>query len=94
MTLEPGAKVWIPCEVKLGLFPDERIVRLESPTGCWAGFVHVGELRDEIEQGRTAVLATIVELSQAEVSARLPGQTARGQYFSGPASVVEGLREA
>lgn len=85
MTQERGDMVWIPCDVTSGVFPDERNVTIESPTGRWAGVVDVRQLRDEIQDGRTAVRATIVESSQSGFSARLPGQTTRRQYLTMPA---------
>lgn len=81
MTLELGDTVWIPCEVTHGVFPDERNVSIESPSGRWAGFVDVKQLRDEIVDGKTAIRATIVETRHGGFAARLPGQTARGQYL-------------
>lgn len=82
MTQEHGDVVWIPCEVTRGVFPDERKVTIASPNGNWAGVVDVNQLRDEIQDGRTAIKATIVEKSPGRVSARLPGQTRRDQYFT------------
>jgi hypothetical protein len=81
MTLELGDAVWIPCEVTHGVFPDERNVTIESPSGRWAGFVDVRQLRDEIMDGRTAIRATIVETVHGERAARLPGQTMHRQYL-------------
>lgn len=86
MTLERGDMVWIPCEVTHGVFPDERHVSIDSPTGRWAGVVDVRQLRDEIADGRTAIRATIVEGMHGELSARLPGQTTRRQYLTVPTS--------
>jgi len=93
MTLERGDIVWIPCEVTRGVFPDERNVRIKSPTGDWAGFVDVRQLRDEILDGRTAIRATIVDASCDELSARLPGQTTRRQYLTVPAAQRQRLQQ-
>ena len=82
MTLESGDMVWIPCDVTRGVFPDERNVSIQSPSGRWTGFVDVRQLRDEILDGRTAIRATIVDASPGELSARLPGQTSRRQYLT------------
>jgi hypothetical protein len=80
MALEPGDTVWIPCDVTQGVFPDERHVSVESPSGCSAGFVDVKQLRDEIADGRTAIRATIVGAAHGGVAARLAGQTARHEH--------------
>ena len=82
MTLERGDMVWIPCDVMHGVFPDERRVTIESPTGHFAGVVDVRQLRDDIATGRTAIRATIVEGLHGKLSARLPGQTNRRQYLT------------
>jgi hypothetical protein len=91
MTLEPGAKVWIPCDVRPSVFPDERLVRIESATESWDGFLDVRQLRDQIEEGRTAVAATVVEASHGRVSVQLPGQVTRGPFMSGPEAQFERL---
>ena len=82
MALEPGDTVWIPCNVKHGAFPDERNVSVDSSSGRFEGFVDVKQLRDEIEDGRTAIRATIVGVAPGAMKARLPGQTARHQYLT------------
>ena len=82
MALEPGDTVWIPCDVTHGVFPDERNVSVELPGGRLAGFVDVKQLRDDIEDGRTAIRATIVRAAPDRLHARLPGQTARHQYLT------------
>ena len=91
MEIEPGAKVWIPCRVSPGEFPDERIVHLGSGGSAWDGFVRVDQLRDPIDDGETAVVATVVEATEHTVAARLPGQVKRRHFFSAPASVFRTL---
>ena len=56
MKIEPGSKVWIPCRVKRGEFPDERVVHVGNDAAEWDGFVHVQQLRDPIEEGEGAWL--------------------------------------
>ena len=86
MTQERDDLVWIPCEVTRGVFPDERHVTIDSSAGHWAGVVDVRLLRDEIQDGRTAVRATVVEAAPGHFSARLPGQTSRREYLTVPAA--------
>jgi hypothetical protein len=81
MTHEFGDTVWIPCEVTHGVFPDERKVRIDSPSGRWVGSVDVTQLREHVLDGQTAIRATIVETALGEFAARLPGQTKRRQYL-------------
>lgn len=73
MTVRPGAKIRIPCEVKPGPFPDERMVRVHRPGGPWLGFVETFHLCDAPEVGPTDILATVTEVSDEEFVARLPG---------------------
>jgi hypothetical protein len=93
MTLERGDLVWIPCEVKHGVFPDERNVRIESAAGDWTGVVNVQQLRDEITDGRTAIRATIIQDVKGEFAARLPGQISRRQYLAVSATQRARLQE-
>ena len=94
MTLERGDMVWIPCDVTRGVFPDQRNVSIQSPSGHWSGFVDVRQLRDEILDGKTAIRATIIESSYGTLSARLPGQTSRRQYLTVSTSPHDPLQQA
>ena len=44
--------VWVPCEVRGGPFPDERMVYIESKVGEWFGFVNVSELEIGFREGK------------------------------------------
>ncbi len=92
MTLARGHKVWIPCEVRRSAFPDERAVRIESSAGTWGGYLDVRQLRDEVEEGRTEIAATVVDVAPGHVSVQLPGQAERGRYLTGPEGQFSGLR--
>ncbi len=85
MPLQAGAFVWIPCSVLRSPFADERYIWLESPDGPWSGYVNPQFLRDDIAEGRTAIRATVVAVSEREISARLPGHTLRTRLFRSPA---------
>ena len=91
MAIQPGAKVWIPCRVRRGEFPDERVVHVDGGGANWDGFVRVEQLREPIAEGETAIEATVVEATERTVFARLPGQVKRRHFFSAPACVFEGL---
>jgi hypothetical protein len=88
MTMRPGSKIWIPCEVKPGPFSDERMVRVQMPGGPWLGFVETFHLREAPEAGPTSILATVTEVSDDEFVARLPGHPIGSAWFRGPASRV------
>jgi hypothetical protein len=94
MNLRSGTKIWIPCEVKPGPFSNERLVRVELPSGQWTGFVEVGALKDPIEEGETAVLGTVVTVENNMVSLRFPGRSltsgeSRGQVSQVPLGALE-----
>ena len=73
MVLEPGATIWLPCEVKPGPFTNERLARIDLPSGTWVGFVTVDHLREPIEAGHTAVLAMVTEVEGDHFRATIPG---------------------
>lgn len=83
MSLSSGVRIWLPCEVKPGPFSDERMVRVESESGSWLGFVPVSLLRDPVEEGSTFVSAIVSEIRGASFTARLPGHPVTPGVFSG-----------
>ena len=89
MTLRPGATIWLPCEVKPGPFSDERLVRVELPSGDpWVGFVELGALKEPIDEGRTLVRAIVVEVSKDRFVARILGHDVTPRPFEGSLSKV------
>ena len=84
MEVRAGMRVWVPCEVKPGVFPNERVVRVERSQGVWTGFVPESVLRERIEHGRTAVQALIYEVREGVVEAFLPGDSVTPGPFIGP----------
>jgi hypothetical protein len=83
LALTPGRRVWIPCQVKPGPFSDERMVRVESESGSWLGFVPVSSLRDSFLEGTTFVSAVVVEVRGDRFTARLPGHPITPGFFQG-----------
>ena len=83
MTVHPGSRIWIPCEVKPGPFSDERMVRVETPDGPWLGFVELHHLREPLERGNTEILATVTEVQADEFLARFPGHATQTLLFRG-----------
>ena len=78
-----GGEVWIDCDVRPGPFPDERFVRLNNDAGDWIGFVPVSFLRDEIQEGSTAVRAVVVDVEGGLVTVRLPGAALAASLHKG-----------
>ena len=74
-TIRVGMRVWVPCEVKLGAFSDERLVRVEREGGFWLGFVPDAVLREPIPRGHTAVQALIDQVERGRVRASSPVPT-------------------
>lgn len=89
MGYDVGQLVWIPCEVKPGPFPDERIVRIGSERGEWVGFVPVHSLREPLSEGSTHVRAIITRLAGGTFLARISGEPVTSSLFEGTLSRVE-----
>jgi len=92
MSLRSGTRIWLPCEVKPGPFSDERMVRVESESGRWLGFVPVAFLREPIEEGPTFISAVVAEIRGACFTARLPGHPVTPGVFSGAVDKATPLR--
>lgn len=88
MSLVPGRRVWVLCEVKPGTFSNERMVRIVGPSGTWLGFVPDVLLRDPITHGETAVQGIVDEIFDGTVSLFLPGASIAGGVFHQDASQV------
>ena len=88
MSLRPGMRIWLPCEVKPGPFSDERMVRLGASGEEWLGFVDVHSLRDAVTEGSTYVRALVVEVRDDDFVARLPGYSVSSDLFRGSISKV------
>ena len=68
----------MPCEVRPGPFPTERLVRVESEEGAWVGFVDVKHLKDrDTIEGETMILGTVskVDETTGRFEATLPGHS-------------------
>ena len=89
MGYQVGQRVWIPCEVKLGPFPDERTVRIRSEQGEWVGFVPVDALREPVDVGSTYVRAVITQVEGARFYAKVAGEPVTSSRFEGTLSGVE-----
>lgn len=89
MSFQPGQLVWIPCEVKPGPFPDERMVRINAARGPWVAFVPVDALREPIAQGSTAVRAVIVKVYGSHFNAKVAGEPVASSTFEDTLSRVE-----
>jgi hypothetical protein len=89
MGFEAGRLVWIPCEVKPGPFPDERMIRIPSERGEWVAFVHVNELRKPICDGSTFVRAVILSVEGGRFNARIAGEPVASSFFEGTLNRVE-----
>lgn len=77
-------RVWVPCEVKPGVFSNERVATIERNGDAWVGFVPDSVLRERIERGRTAIQALIYEVREGVVHAFLPGDAVTPGIFVGP----------
>lgn len=81
--LRRGMRVWIACNVKPGVFPDERVVQVRRESDDWVGYVPTACLRDPIAEGETAVQAIIDAIHGERVMAFLPGDAVSTGIFVG-----------
>lgn len=91
MTPKVGGQIWVPCEVKPGPFPDERLVRVASGPEEWVGFVPSDALQDDIFEGNTCLLGTIVEVRGDSISVHFPGHSVTRSQFEGSISRIRPL---
>ena len=69
-----GSYVWLPCEVRPGPFPNERMIRVRGLGGEWVGFVDTGLLREPVEEGDTKVRALVLQVAGDRVRAQILGE--------------------
>lgn len=91
MTPQVGDTVWIPCEVKPGPFSNERLARVQFPTGQWHGFVDVGVLKEDVEAGPTFVLAYVSAVHGDLVVAIVQGHAIEARHVQAPLDKVRAL---
>lgn len=84
-----GRIVWLPCEVKPGPFPNERMIRVASDQGDWVGFVPVDSLREPVEKGNSSVRAVLVDVEGDGFRARIAGEPVASSFFEGRLSRVQ-----
>ena len=81
---EPGAGVWIPCEVKPGQFSDERRVSVALEDGNkWMGLVQERMLRGKAKTGQDCVLAKVTSVQGDSFVASIPGLAFKPYPFHG-----------
>jgi hypothetical protein len=81
MTLRVGSFFWIPCEVKPGPFSDERLARIADAEAEWVGFVETSSLQSPIAEGRTALKAVILEVTDGRYLAQPVGHGVDASTF-------------
>jgi hypothetical protein len=88
MVLEAGRKVWIPCDVKPGPFGDEKFVRVKTDEIDWCGFVPASGLKTPVEEGRTFVYTTVLEVGGGCFTGVMPGESLTTSCVRGSVSRV------
>lgn len=76
--------VWMPCRVRRGPFPDERMVLVRWEGSEWSGFVNTEWLRHGVEQGDDEVLAKITAVDGRRFTAIMPGSPFGSSIVEGP----------
>ena len=83
MRLSEGASVWLPCQVKLGPFSDERMVLVVADGSEWLGFVNIRWLKKQGSESNDEVLARVVAVEGPTFHARIPGNALQSELFRG-----------
>ena len=71
LVLKPGAVVWVPCELKTGIFPAEQGVKIEVTVGereTIFGFVPRDDIKPEETVGRGLVRAVVLHSIDGKVA--------------------------
>jgi len=85
-----GDRIWVPCEVKPGQFPNERLVLLTpAPGDEWLAFVEAQELREPKEEGATWVIASITDIIDNELLVYVQGHAVGSSQVRVPAAKVQ-----
>ncbi len=87
--IKKGMVVWIPCEVRVGPFPDERKVYVQSATGDWFGFVNISELDKKVLNGKDRVRALVLAVESNGVMLGINGQSPASKALTAQPSFVE-----
>jgi hypothetical protein len=90
--LEKGSVVWIPCEVRGGPFPDERMVHVDTGMSEWFGFVNVSELKNKVATGKDSVRCVVLAVERDYLVVGIEGQspTTSGSIQAQPSFIEHG----
>jgi len=94
--LKRGMSIWLPCEVRGGPFPDERIAYVKSTRGEWFGFVNVAELKEGVISGKDRVRGVVLALRSDHIVVGIEGQspTTSKSIHADPSSIEYGAVQA
>src|SRR5262245_33159665 len=76
LTLKPGMVIWIPCELKSGIFPNEQHVKIEVTVGdkeTVSGFIPKEDIKPGDKPGRGLVRGVVLAVSGNKVAVVLRG---------------------
>ena len=76
-TLNAGTVVWIPCELKSGIFPTERHVKIEvsvGDRGAILGFIPSEDVRPDAEPERGRVRSVVLRAINGKVELLFRGE--------------------
>jgi len=76
LSLKPGTVVWIPCELKAGIFPSERGVKIEVTVGehgAIFGFIPATDVKQGDVPGHGLVRAVVLHAVNGKVAVLFRG---------------------
>ncbi len=83
LILKEGRMVWIPCEVKGGMFPTERFISVAAQDVFFSGFVPAADVRESVH-GQTGQVRAVIARANPDTVALV----FRGEIFSSTNPVV------
>jgi len=73
--IKKGMTIWLPCEVRKGPFPDERIAYVKTTRGEWFGFVNAKELKNKVPSGKDFIRGIVLAVSSDHIVVGIEGQS-------------------
>ncbi len=86
--IKKGMKVWIPCEVRGGPFPNERRVYVKTGLSEWFGFVSTSELKQGVLEGHDSVRGVVADVSNDNIVIGIRGQSPSSGAILTPSSLI------
>jgi hypothetical protein len=86
--IKKGMVRWLPCKVRKGPFPNERMVYINTGISEWFGFVNIAELKSKVEEGDDSVRAIVLAVEGDTVTVGIRGSSPASGAVQARRSVI------